>query len=67
MELTQERKEMLETLIARATVEAFDTGEQLRIAVCVPPCLAIRGVDCPLCEIVTVLPNGTVVRETKGH
>lgn len=67
MELSEDRKEMLASLIARATMEASMTEEPVRIAVCMPPCMAMCGVDCPLCELVIVMPNGTTVRETKGH
>lgn len=67
MDLTPDRKLELDRHIARATVDAFETEEPIQIAVCMPPCMAMLDLECPLCEIVTVMPNGTVTRETRGH
>ena len=67
MEVKSAQEETLRELIRHCGVEAFETDKALRIAVCtLPYCVPIAG-GCPLCEIVTVLPNGVVARETRRH
>ena len=67
MAVKSAQEETLRVLICRCGIEAFDTDEALRIAVCtLPYCTPVPN-GCPLCEIVTVPPNGVVTRETRRH
>ena len=68
MAVRSQQEEALRVLIRHCAIEAFETEETLRIAVCtLPYCVPVEG-GCPVCEIVVCLPNGVVVREDRrGH
>lgn len=65
----QARAEAVQDAIADANIRAFQEDDAMMIWVCMAPCVSppMGCLNCPLCELIIVMPNGTVSRETRRH